>query len=395
VSPLRVVMVARKLWPLVGGPEKVLPNLAVELSERGCQVTMLTARWRPNWPSEISLRGVPVIRLPHTAETGWGNFAYLLRLTRWLRVHRHSYDLVYVSQLKHEARAAVRAVGARVPVVLRAERSGLSGDCQWQRVAFGGRRIAAACRRAAAVVAPTGEVERELLAAAYPAAIVQSIPNGVPNPPPCTRQTQQAARAMLAESNQDLELPPASPLAVYIGRLEPGCGLEMLVDAWAIITQRRSNARLWLVGDGALRSALQRRIESLGLSGRAAVLGVFDQVDELLAAADLMVRPTAEPGTTMAILEAMSAGMPVIASDIPGHRQWIADGRDGLLVQPEDRPAWAAAIERLLDDSELSTRLGQSARQKAADFSLAKMADAHLTLFQSVSPLSSRERGRG
>ena len=297
---------------------------------------MLTARWQPNWPGEIYVHGVPVIRLRQTADHGWGNVAYLWRLSRWLRANRHRYDLVYVSQLKHEAATAIRAVGRQLPVVLRAERPGPGGDCQWQRNAFCGRRIAAECRRAAAVIAPSAEVERELIAARYPPLIVHLLPNGVPEPPPRTRQTQLAARAMLAEANPELELPAAAPLAVYTGRLEPGCGLEMAVDAWEPIARRRPNARLWLAGDGSLRSALRRRIESLNLGGRVVLVGVFDQVEELLAAADLFVRPTTEAGTALAVLEAMAAGLPVVASVIRGHAEWIADGRDGLLAPPDD-----------------------------------------------------------
>jgi hypothetical protein len=161
VTPLRLAIVARRFWPLVGGPEKVLANLAVELASRGCQVTVVAARWQANWPGEIHIDGVPVVRLRHTAERGWGNVRYVRRLARWLHANREQYDVVYVSQLKHEACAAVRAVGRRTPVVPRAERPGPGGDCQWQRDALCGRRIAAECRRTAAVIAPSAEVERE------------------------------------------------------------------------------------------------------------------------------------------------------------------------------------------------------------------------------------------
>ena len=259
MNPLRVVMVARRFWPLVGGPEKLLANLAVELCRRGCQVTVLTARWQPHWPREIQIHGVPVVRLRHTADHGWGNAAYRWRLSRWLRANRHRYDLVYVSQLKHEAHAAIRAVGRPLPVVLRAERPGTGGDCQWQRNAFGGRRVAAACRRAAAVIAPSVEVEEELIAAGYPPSIVHLLPNGVPEPLPHTRQTQLAARAMLAEANPELEMPVGAILAVYTGRLEPGCGLEAAIDAWEPIARRRPNARLWLAGDGSPPHVAGRR----------------------------------------------------------------------------------------------------------------------------------------
>ena len=98
-----------------------------------------------------------------------------------------------------------------------------------------------------------------MLSAGYSASRVHRVPNGVPDCPTRTRETRMAARAMLAESNSELELPHAAPLAVYTGRLEPGRGLERLLDAWEPIARRRPNARLWLAGDGSLRAALRRR----------------------------------------------------------------------------------------------------------------------------------------
>jgi glycosyltransferase involved in cell wall biosynthesis len=383
VNPWRVVIVARRFWPLVGGPEKVLANLAVELSARGCPTMVLTARWQPRWPDKISLHGVPVIRLAPPAESGLGNLPYLRRLASWLRHNRQRYDLVYVSQLRQEAYAAMRAVGRQTPVVLRAERFGRGGDCQWQHDVFCGRRIASQCRRAAALIAPTPEVMQELLAAGYSRSLVHGLPNGVPDVPPRTRQTRLAARAMLAEANPELELPEAAPLALYIGRLELGCGLQRLLEAWETILRRRPNARLWLVGEGSRRRALRRQIETLNLGSRVSLVGVFDQVDALLAAADVFLRPISEAGTGLALLEASAAGLPVVASDIPGHRDWIEDGHNGLLA-PADVASWALAIDRLLEEPELAARLGQTARQKAADYSLANMVGMHLTLFQGL-----------
>jgi glycosyltransferase involved in cell wall biosynthesis len=180
-----------------------------------------------------------------------------------------------------------------------------------------------------------------------------------------------------------LELPEAAPLALYLGRLEPGCGLQPLLKAWEAIVRRRPNARLWLVGEGSLRRALRRQIEDLNLGGRVLLVGVFEQVDALLAAADVFVRPTSEAGTGLTLLEAFAAELPVVASHIPGHRDWIDDGQDGLLA-PADATSWALAIGRLLEEPELAARLGQAARQKAAHYSLANMVGMHLTLFQGL-----------
>jgi len=385
VNGCRVAIVTRRFWPLVGGPEKVLANLAVELSAHGCPAFVLTARWRANWPSEILLRGVPVIRLPPPAEHRWGNLRRLRPLVSWLRANRHRYDLVYVSELKEEAYAVMRAAGRRTPVVLRAERAGRGGDCQWQRDTFCGGRIAAECRRAAAVIAPAAEIGRELLAAGYPQSLVRPIPNGVPGAPPRTPQTRLAARALLAEANQELQLPDTAPLAVYLGRLEPGCGLGGLLEAWIIILRRWPGARLWLIGDGSLRQALARRIETLNLAGRALVVGTFDEVDAVLAAADVLLRPTPECDSGVALLEAFAAGLPVVASDTAAHREWIVTEQNGLLA-PAFPTLWATAVGRLLEDPELAARLGQAARQKAAEHRLADMIDTHLTLFQELRP---------
>jgi len=385
VSSCRVVIVTRRFWPLVGGPERVLANLAVELSARGWPTTVLTARWQPRWPAEIVLRGVPVIRLSPPAERGWGSLRRLRPLVGWLRANRQRYDLVYVSQLQEEAYATMRAVGGQTPVVLRAERSGRGGDCQWQRDAFCGGRIATQCRRAAAVIAPSPEIERELLEAGYSPALVRVIPNGVPDVPPRTPQTRRAARALLAEANQELQLPDTAPLAVYLGRLEPNCGLEWLLDVWTTILRRWPNARLWLIGEGSLRRALRRQIETRSLAGHVLVVGTFDEVDAVLATADVFLRPTSEPDSGVALCEAFAAGLPVVASDIAGHREYIEKEQNGLLA-PTFPAAWATAVGRLLEDPEFAARLGQAGRRKAAEHSLATMVGMHVTLFQELRP---------
>jgi glycosyltransferase involved in cell wall biosynthesis len=384
VKPLRIVIVTRRFWPLVGGPERALSDLAVELASRECHATVLTARWQPHWPDVLRLHGVPVVRLAHPSDRGWGNICYLRRLARWLQTNRSQYDLVYVSQLKHEAYAALHAVGREKPVVVRAERSGENGDVQWQRGVFWSSRIMAKLHRSSAVVATTRIVERELLSAGYVASRVHYIPNGVADAVPRSGTTRLAARAMLTDANPELRLADTTFLAVYVGRLEPGCGLERLLDAWEPIAGRRPHAKLWLVGSGSLRNALQRRIESLNLNGRVVLTGAFDDVDGLLAAADLFIRPTPEAGSTLGVAEAFAAGLPVVATDIPGHREWIDHDRDGLLMPMEQNAAWTSILGRVFNEPGLAMRLGAAGRQKIAAFSLAKMADSHVTLFHTV-----------
>src|SRR5580698_6742066 len=119
--PPRVLFVSRRFWPLLGGAETVVANLAAALAARGAATTVLTARWDPSWTSEIIHRGVRVVRLAQPRWRVWGTLCYLRQLRRWLRKHRDEFDMVCVSQLKHEAWVAVRS-GRRsgFPVILRA-----------------------------------------------------------------------------------------------------------------------------------------------------------------------------------------------------------------------------------------------------------------------------------
>lgn len=385
MNPLRLVLIIRRFWPMVGGPQKVMADLAAELVNRGCEVTVLTVRWRPNWPTQICFDNVCVVRLSPPPEGALRTIRYLRSLRQWLADNRDRYDAVYVSSLKHEARAALRTVGDRVPVVLRAESAGHSGDCLWQIDAAAGRRIKQHCMKAAALVGPSRAIERELQAAGYPRPKIHHIANGVPLPPPRTAESKSAARSVLAEANEDLRVSGWMQLAAYTGRLGPGKGLKHLVTAWKSIVTRWPNARLLLVGEGPEKATLVRQIEASRLRRRVDPIGAFDDVETVLAAADFFVRPSTETAVPLSLIEAMAASMPIVAADAPGSREALGDDSRGLLVPPEDPNSLAAAMDRLLDDPALAARLGTAARQRAVDqFSLAKMADQHVRLFEEV-----------
>jgi len=304
-------------------------------------------------------------------------------LARWLRRHRDRIDVVCVSMLKHDAHAAVGALRkTKVPIVLRAEGAGRTGDCRWQQTANFGRRIGQRCLLADAFVAPAENIEVELAEAGYPSQRIVRIPNGVSVGPLRDATRQAKAREALAEIGHELALPRDAPLAVYVGRLHQAKGLRHLAAAFKKIVARRSNARLWLVGHGPDRGALIDRVHDLDLRGRIVLPGVFDDVEELLHAADVFVLPSHEEGMSISLLEAMAAGVPVVTTDIPGNRPLVTDGQHGLLVPPGDVPALAEAIARVLDEPETATRLAAAARRRVEEhFTLAQTVAAHEELF--------------
>jgi len=380
----KVLFITRRFWPLVGGAETMIANLSAALVARGAKAMILTARWEPNWPPEITHRGVRVIRLPHPPLRIWGTLRYMRELSGWLKLHREQFDLVYVSQLKHDAYVAVRT-GRRAgfPVVLRAAGGGEMGDCHWHTTGRCGTRIRRETRRAAAIIAPSPAIRDELLAAGFPAEAVLLLPSGVPIGAAISPIRRRQARATIAAANAALSLGASTRLAVFNGRLHEGKGLAVLVSAWAKVSAKHPDSRLWLVGEGSEHAALLQQIDALGLSGRVVLPGSFDNVDDVLAAADLFVLPSDSEGLSHALLEAMAVGLPVVATDIPGNAGVIRDGVEGLLFPPRDVAALAAAIAKILTEPQRPAEMGAAARRRVEEcFSLDRMVDAHLALFE-------------
>jgi glycosyltransferase involved in cell wall biosynthesis len=388
MSGPRVVFITRRFWPLFGGAETVIGNLAAALAARGMKTTIVTACWEPHWPREIVHRSVHVVRLPQPPRRMFGTWWYMKELAIWLRRNRADYELAYVSQLKHDAYVAVRA-GRRLrfPVILRATGAGETGDCRWQATGRCGGRIRRVTRRADAVIAPSPAIESELLAARYPAERSVRLDSGVPIPEPQTRERRIQARATIGESNPALSLDETTPLAVYSGRLHSAKGLAALISAWATVVNRRPDARLWIVGEGPDHAALERRVHSLGLPSRVAFVGSFDAVEDMLFAADVFVLPSFEEGLSIALLEAMAVGLPVVASDIAGNRLVVEPGVTGLLTPPGDAAALASAIEHVFAGRDRSSALGAAARRRVQEhYSLDRMVDDHLALFRRLLP---------
>jgi len=390
-----LVLVTRRFWPLVGGAEIMMANLMAGFRDRGVETTLLTARWQADWPPEVVHRGGRVIRLPQPSLRGWGTFQYMRSLQRWLQAHADEFDLAYVSMLKHDAYAAIgggRKAG--FPVVLRVEGAGLTGNVHWQLNARFGASIRRRCQHAAALVAPSEAVERELIAAGYPRGKIHRISNAVPISPRRSPRARLDARLSLATTDRALAIEHDDPLVIYTGRLHAAKGLTRLVAAWPAVLARHRQARLWLVGEGPLRDVLREQIDAASLGGRVILTGAFDQVDGLLAAADVFVLPSHQEGLSVSLLEAMASGLPVVATDIPGNRQLVGDNQCGLLVPLEDDPQpLAGAIVRLLDDAAMSSKLAAHARQRVeSHFALDTMVDVHLDLFDRILKTSPRER---
>ena len=167
------------------------------------------------------------------------------------------------------------------------------------------------------------------------------------------------------------------------GRLSPEKGFDLFVEAAALVARAHANVGFLLCGDGPLRGALERRIGELGLAERFVLAGFRSDLHALLPGWDLAVLPSHTEGLPVAVLEALAAGVPVVATAVGGTPEVVEDGVCGFLVPPADPVALARRIAELLADDEVRRRLGQSGRQRVrTEFSLEVQAEGYRRLFE-------------
>lgn len=150
--------------------------------------------------------------------------------------------------------------------------------------------------------------------------------------------------------------------AVSVGRLVYQKAHSILIQAMPSILKEYPNLKLGICGDGVLRSELEAQILRLELSDSVRLLGIRDNVSSFLAVADVFVLPSRWEGLPIALLEAMSAGLPVVATKVEGVDEVVKDGEHGLLVSVDDAEELANAILQLLKDKQLRLKMGAAAK---------------------------------
>ena len=192
---------------------------------------------------------------------------------------------------------------------------------------------------------------------------------------------------------------PEALVVGTVGNLRPVKNPEGLIRAFALARQRFGEAgdrlRLALVGDGPLRNACADLARSLGVEGAVWLAGSRPDVPELLRGMDLFVLPSHAEGTSNAILEAMATGLPVVAADTGGNAELVRHGETGLLAPSPEPAVLAEAMLRYLGDEALRRRHGAAARERAAAFSLERMAEAYAAVYDRVLGGGRRAARRG
>jgi glycosyltransferase involved in cell wall biosynthesis len=204
------------------------------------------------------------------------------------------------------------------------------------------------------------------------------IPNGV--------DTERFAPSSDTEAvREELGIGPTDPVVIFVAALRPEKNHELFLKVARRVVAKLSHARFLIVGDGPRRESLEMLAGALGVERNVQFLGSRGDVPQLLAASDVFALTSQNEANPVSILEAMSVGRPVVATNVGSIREVIRDGENGFLVAPGDAEQIASRIIALLDDPLRCRAIGEAARETVVNgWSVDAMVSRYETLLASL-----------
>ncbi len=382
VDTLRVLMFCPQFAPIVGGAERQAEKLGKALRKEGVQVSVLTPRIAPGSPTDELLDGLPVhrfslsdlsVRFP-VPGIGLVNAPWIAAQVMW-QVWRASKGahLVHCHIGSLQTVAAAWAARLRgIPVICKAAMADDRSDLgEAAKSGLIGRLVAwAGCHAFTRWVATTQAVKDALVRAGVSQDRIAVIPNGVELPAMPPRDHTVAVRRFL-----------------YLGRVSTNTERDVpgLIAAFDRLAEKLNDVELAIVGGGDLLEVTRQQAAACRSASRIQVPGPGDAA-QWLAWADCFVLPSRREGLSNALLEAMAAGLPCIANDIPPNREVLADGEAGVLVPVGDTERMNAAMKRLALDCRSGEIISRAAWKRVdSDFSIQCVALAYREIYSRLS----------
>lgn len=373
---MRIAQVSPWFYPHLGGVESHVATLSRELAARGHEVTVVTTRDRPGAVERERMDGFEIVRVKPRMIVMRTPIAprirFVLRGAPADLIHAHLPPPLSA----HYAADAAEAHG--VPFVV-------TYHCDVELPSPFGTMVEALYRRS--LGASTLERARKVIVttrtyAATSRAVWRHSPEVIPNMVDTQRFRPDLDGGGI---RQRLRLPSDKPIVLLVGRIVPHKGVEHFVEAARYLPE----ASFLVAGEGSSLETMKRLAVAFGVEDRVRFLGRVSQenLPNLYAACDVFVLPSVSRLEAFGIvaLEAMATGKPVVVADIPGVREVIEDGREGLLADPVNPRDLAARIRALLADPDRAREMGRRGREKVlSTFSIAKVTDRIEAVYAAV-----------
>lgn len=344
--PVRVMHVTYSLD--LGGAEKVILDLLKSIDRARFEVSVCSFRSQGDLARQFRAEGITVVQLGKREGRDW---RMLFRL--WASIRRARVDVVHChnSPMWLTTVLPARLAGARA-VMLTEHASHPHLRRPWRIAARG-------LQHCTALITVNSEQVRTALTneLRLSAEKIRLLPNGIP-------LDRYRLTIDVADKRRQLGLPETARVVTNVARLVPIKDHATLLAAFAIIHGEDPGIHLVIVGPGPLEKDLKRKAADLGCAGAVHFLGRRQDVPEILAASDLFVLSSRKEGQSLAVLEAMAAGIPVVATATGGTPELIEHGKSGLLVPSGNPAALAQAIRSVMTDQALVDRIVLAATDK-------------------------------
>lgn len=383
-SRVRVLQFITNLF--IGGTERQVTSLTGRLDTSRFEPYVGCLIRQGQLLDEIIRLGILVaeyrVRRLYGARTLWEG----LRLARDLR--RMRIDVVHTYTFHGNVFAIPAARLAGVSAVVASIRDRGVDLSPWHE-----RAQHAVCRLAHRIAVNSQGLRRRLVAQGHDPARIVVIRNGID-------MSKFRPRSRSHQLRRELGLPADAPVVAVFSRLIPVKGLDYFLEAAARVAARAPEARFLVVGDNqahnvGYRTTLERATARLGLEGRVVFAGWRLDVPNLLAETTVSVLPSViDEGLPNVVLEAMAAGVPVVATDVEGSTEALENEVTGLVVRPRDADALADAICRFLETPSLAARFGAAGRERVAQhFSIDRYVRETEALYLDLLGRSGRREG--
>lgn len=366
-APLKVMHVIEDLEK--GGAERVLINLVSGLPVQLFQPMVCCLTKKGRMAAELEERGMRVVALHKKPGVDVG---LLWRLQKLLRTQQT--DILHTHVFTANLWGRLAGILAQVPVLITHEHSTFTiADQTRQRIE---QQLA---RKTTQIISVSEQLRRRLVeTSGLPDDKVITIHNGLRLPITVNEATRM-------ELQREFELDRFNPLIGSIGRQEVRKNYPLLLEAMPNILEHYPQAGLLLIGEGPETPQLKRLVQTKGLAGNVVFAGHRQEVYEFLSFMSVFCLPSQTEGISMAILEAMAAKVPVVATRVGGNPEIIADNRYGVLVPANDRHALTTALLETLNDREAACTRAQAGQKFVLEnFSEQQMIQRITTLYLTV-----------
>lgn len=373
---MKIIQVAPYFQPHIGGVETHVLDISRELAKRGHEVYVFTSQYTPNLPEFETLDGIKIQRIKPFVNIFTTPVIPKLRKV----LLKNPCDIVHA----HIPPPFVEFFSARsrnktkIPLVL-------TYHCDLELPNFLNKFISGFYRRTFGHYSLI-HTDKIIVTTNTYAATSRSVwhfkPVVVPNAVNAKDFNPEVDGSMIRKRH-NLD---GKKVVLYVGRIKFHKGIEYFVSAAKFF---KNDTKFLIVGSGDYEPVIKDIIKNLNLEDRVILVGKVpaDELALYYAACDVFVLPSLTRLEAFGIvgLEAMSSGKPVIISDIPGVREVIKNGREGLLTPPMDIKGMAGKIKKLLDDPELRARMGKAGRKKVIEqFEISKVVNQLENIYKKI-----------